>query len=461
MFDPDHYGDRGKIMDGWETRRRREPGHDHAVIRLATKGIVRAVVVDTSFFTGNYPHFALIEGASLPPYASPAEVLADDVEWVTLLEKSALKGNTKNPFEISASYAVTHLRLRIFPDGGVARLRVYGEPHVAWSRLGPQPNLVAAMHGGRNLRVSDEHYGVRDNLLMPGLATDMRDGWEVRRRRDDGNDWCVLKLGVAGTIRRAEIDTRNFKGNCPGSCRLEVATWGGPLPDDLQAMPWREILPKFRLQPHTRHLVTELADVGAGTHVRLSIYPDGGVSRLQLHGDPDDDALFDQGVRRAGATLPRAKTKALTDCCGSSRWVAAMAGASFSTAAELFAASDAAWATCGPDDWKEAFSHHPRIGERRVVAQSDAAAKWSAGEQAAAQAGEAEVRARIAALNVTYEERFGMTYIVCATGKSAAEILANLEGRLGNAHDAELAVAAGEQHQITRIRLEKWVRAQL
>lgn len=277
------YTDRGKWMDGWETRRRREPGHDWAIIRLGAPGIVRGVVVDTAFFRGNYPEHCSIEASDAHGVVSP-ERLASSA-WTPLLAKSPLKGDSRNPFEISGGSHCTHLRLNIFPDGGVARLRVHGEVVPDWPALlasGGWLDLAAVEHGGRVVAQSDMFFGHAGNMLLPGRSTHMGDGWETKRRRGPGHDWAVVRLGRPGTIRRVELDTDHFKGNAPGSCSLEGCMANG---DDVAGANWTPLLAEAKLQPHARHgWEREIAAAGQLSHARINIFPDGGVARLRLFG---------------------------------------------------------------------------------------------------------------------------------------------------------------------------------
>lgn len=283
------YTDLGKWMDGWETRRRRSPRldetHDWCIVRLGLPGEIKGVVVDTAFFRGNYPSHCSLEACNSDGYPDVARLMAEGTEWIEILPVSALHGDSKNKFEISHADRVTHLRLRIYPDGGVARLRVHGNVMPNWDELkkrNSEIDLAAAENGGDVPLASDMFFGHRRNLIMPGLAQDMSDGWESQRRRGPGHDWCIVKLGAAGTITRIEIDTSHFKGNCPESCSLEggVSNSG-----DLEAIRWRELLPMLKLQAHTNHGFShDVADLGAVTHVRFNIFPDGGVSRLRLFG---------------------------------------------------------------------------------------------------------------------------------------------------------------------------------
>jgi len=286
------YTDRGKWMDGWETRRRRTPGggHDWCVVRLGLPGAIHGVVVDTSFFRGNYPESCAIEAATVSGTPTPEE-LADEsrTQWTGILPKSPLKGDTKNEFEIRGAPSATHLRFSIYPDGGVARLRVHGEPTFDRTRFrsASEVDLAAIENGGLVISCSDMFFGHRHNLILPGRSTHMGDGWETRRRRGPGHDWTIVRLAARGMIHRAEIDTDHFKGNAPGSAMLETidaGKGGAAKSTDEPEGDWRTLLPQSPLQPHTRHRFDDLAHNGPATHARLSIYPDGGIARLRLFG---------------------------------------------------------------------------------------------------------------------------------------------------------------------------------
>jgi allantoicase len=280
------YTERGKWMDGWETRRRRTPGHDWAIVRLGVPGIIRGVVIDTSFYTGNYPEYASIDAAvesSDLPTSRPSDL--ETLRWRPLLPKSPLKGNRANPFELTAKPSrVTHLRLNIFPDGGVARLRVHGEavPDESVFGEGREVDLAALENGALVVSASDMHYGNPQNLLLPGRSTHMGDGWETRRRRGPGHDWCIVRLARRGVIERVELDTDHYKGNAPGHVMLE-STDAGPAFNAAKVR-WRTLVPKSAVDPHARHR-WDGRKVQAATHVRLNIYPDGGVARLRLFGN--------------------------------------------------------------------------------------------------------------------------------------------------------------------------------
>ncbi len=285
IFIEGKYTDLGKWMDGWETRRRRSPRLDEkfdwCIIRLGLSGIIHGIVVDTSFFRGNFPSHCSIEVCTFD--ASPTVEQLMNAEWTEILPVSQLKGDAHNPFTINFPNRVTHLRLKIYPDGGVARLRAFGEVVPDWKALrarSSEIDLAAVEHGGTVLAASDMFFGHRHNLIMPGRAADMSDGWESQRRRGTGYDWCVIKLGTAGSVKRVEIDTLWFKGNYPESCWIEAGN--GTNPDEIV---WQELLPNTKLQAHTLHeFANEIVDCGTVTHVRFNIFPDGGVSRLRLYG---------------------------------------------------------------------------------------------------------------------------------------------------------------------------------
>ena len=295
IFIPGKYTPKGKWMDGWESRRQRTPGHDWCVVELGIRGRIRAVNVDTRFFTGNYPSHCSIEaldarGGRLPAGAIPknATRAPEAGPWATILDKVALEGDRENVFAVTGAQPWTHVRLNIFPDGGVARLRVHGDAEIDWTRIAQSKrvlDLASIMNGGLVLGVSDMHFGAKGNMLMPGRAKNMGDGWETRRRRGPGHDWAIVRLGAPGTIRRVEIDTNHFKGNFPDRASLEACFRPGADFEALTNASWTPLLASTQLRANHRHLYSkELASAGVVSHVRLNIFPDGGISRLRVHG---------------------------------------------------------------------------------------------------------------------------------------------------------------------------------
>ncbi|MCH8059400.1 MAG: allantoicase [Proteobacteria bacterium] len=278
VFIDDKYDDHGKWMDGWESRRKRTPGNDHCIIRLGVPGVVHGVDMDTSYFTGNFP-----PEVSLDACVSDADVPA--VQWTELLPKTGLQGDNHHFLVIDSESVWTHLRLNIFPDGGLARLRIYGEVKPVLASPGDVIDLVALENGGRAIACSNEHYGSMHNLNVAGRGVNMGDGWETARRRGPGNDWVILALGHVGVIESVEIDTAHFKGNYPDRVSLQAALFDGDVSADSKQ--WQSLLPDTKLEMDRQHeFKSELEDIGAVSHARMAIYPDGGVSRLRLYGRP-------------------------------------------------------------------------------------------------------------------------------------------------------------------------------
>ncbi len=440
------YTDRGKWMDGWESRRKRVPGHDFAVVRLGVPGVIRGVVIDTAFFRGNFPSHASIEAAFARPESDLASLLGEATQWIEILPRSELQGNAENLFAIASPFAFTHVRLRIYPDGGVARFRVHGEVVPEWRRSGGLLNeidLAAAEHGAQVLTCSDMFFGPKHNLIMPGRAHNMSDGWETKRRRGPGHDWAIVQLATEGVVRRIEVDTNHFKGNFPDTCSIDSARSADG--------DWQELLPRTKLQAHTRHFfIDELLHRQPTTYIRMNVYPDGGISRLRVHAVATEEGRGNAAAQRINTRIDPAAE--LRSCCGSSAWVAKMiARRPFANWMELSTAADDIWSSLGPDDWREAFAAHPRIGEKRD------GARWSAAEQAGTSGAANETMQALAEANRQYEERFGHVFLICATGRTADEMLAAARSRLCNTADDELRIAAEEQRKITRLRLLKQV----
>jgi len=305
VFSTEDFGHKGKVYDGWETRRRREPGHDFAVVRLGAPGIVRGVVIDTAWFKGNYPPFASVEATSAEGYPSPVEL--ERADWQTIVERSPLRGDAENSFPVAAGQRFTHVRLSIYPDGGVARFRVHGEV-VPDPRLLPDTfDLAAAEHGAQIVDCSDMFYSSPTNLIMPGRARIMGDGWENARRRDDANDFVTFALAGPGTVTVAELDTSHFVGNAPGWASLHGMDARSASPEESRA--WSELLPLTRLQPDTPHRF-RLGAHPPMTHIRMDVFPDGGLARVRLYGSMDPAQRRVIGLRWFNA-LPETHARAV------------------------------------------------------------------------------------------------------------------------------------------------------
>ena len=464
VFIEGKYTPRGKWMDGWETRRRRTPGHDWCIIRLGLPGIIRGVLVDTSFFRGNYPEHFSLEACDLGgrgPDKNEKKVLQSaKANWVEVLPQTPLKGDFQNSLPVNYEGRITHVRLKIYPDGGVARLRLYGEvaPDAKTISRG-EIDLVAVGNGGSVIASSDQFFGEPRNLLLPGRSRNMGDGWETKRRRGPGHDWVILKLGVPGEIRRVEVETTHFKGNFPDSCSLEACHAGSTTMDaaSIASQTWEALVPKTKLKANHRHVLNRLPAVGPATHVRFDIYPDGGVARLRLFGRAATQGGSAPGINRFNKLARRKARKALLDCCGSKKWAEQMLRRiPFSDLASTLEAAEKTWAGLGREDWLEAFRHHPKIGEQRAKAKQSAKARqWSVKEQSIAQKASPETLEALAETSQEYLKKFGHIFLICATGKTSEEILANLRERLSNNPETELRVAVAEQSKITRLRLEK------
>ena len=294
-FEPGHYGPRGEVVDGWETRRRRGPGNDWAVVRLGLSGRISTVDVDTTSFTGNFPPECIIEACGLEGYPGPAELADPTVQWEDIVRRSPLRGNDHNLFEVTDPRCFTHVRLSVFPDGGVARLRVLGEAIPDPRQVdGMTIDLAGQQHGGQVVASSDAFYGSASTINRPDEARTMGEGWESRRRRDDGHDFALIRLGFVGAIRQAIVDTRQFRYNASAA----VALWGHapgscPATDDAS---WVPLLPRTTLQPDTRHLF-EILHSEPTEWVRLDAFPDGGLARLRLIGSIDAAARNGAGYR--------------------------------------------------------------------------------------------------------------------------------------------------------------------
>jgi allantoicase len=296
VFVAGEFGAKGKIYDGWESRRRREPGHDHAVIRLGVPGIVHGVGVDTSFFRGNYPPHVSVEAVTVDGFPSATEL--GELDWRPLVGRAPATGDAVNWYPVATPRHCTHVRLSIYPDGGVARCRVHGEPLPDPRFLAGTIDLAAIDNGGQVVESSNAFYSSARHLIMPGRPASMADGWENARRRDGGFDYATVGLAAAGVVQQLEIDTSYFVGNAPASARL-LAAFRRPA-DTVSTLPWTELLPSVALQPDTRHRFL-LEPSAPATHVRLEVYPDGGVARLRVLGEITPDAAAALRVRYAQA----------------------------------------------------------------------------------------------------------------------------------------------------------------
>ena len=287
-FISDKYTDRGKWMDGWESRRKRTAGHDWCILRLGKPGVIKELDIDTNHFVGNFPSHASVDACQVPPFTALGEIM-NEVKWTEILSRVELQGDSHNQFAIHDDESFTHLRLNIYPDGGVARFRVYGHPEDSMDDSSSFTDAAASENGAVTLACSDMHFSHMENLIKPGIGTDMSDGWETKRRRGPGHDWVIIKLGHLHIVERIVVDTIHFKGNFPDSCSLE----GCFEPDTdrdaflTNTIDWKELLPVSKLSGNQENIFTIASNQAeAITHIRFNIYPDGGVSRLRIIGRP-------------------------------------------------------------------------------------------------------------------------------------------------------------------------------
>lgn len=308
VFDPNAFGHKGKVMDGWETRRRRGPDgaephvagkeHDWALVRLGLGGIVRGMVVDTAHFRGNYPPRVSVEAAYVVGTPSVSDLLSEEVTWTPLVEPAPIAGHAANGFTVTDERPWTHLRLRQFPDGGIARLRVHGEPvpDPAWLAALASFDLAALEHGGIAEDASDAFFSSPNNIILPGRSRKMEDGWETRRRRDQGNDWVRLRLAAHSEVRAIELDTSYYLGNAAGW--VTISTCDATVSDPKDPASWTPIVHRSELQPDAVHRFP-LEEAATATHVRADVFPDGGIARLRCFGSLTETGRTDLERRAA------------------------------------------------------------------------------------------------------------------------------------------------------------------
>jgi allantoicase len=458
VFDPDAYTDRGKEMDGWESRRKRVPGHDWAIIQLGVRGQVRGVDIDTSFFMGNHPPNASVEACNVSDDVS-VQTLRESQVWTEIVPSMPLQRGSHNLQAVAVVGTWTHVRLRIYPDGGVARLRVWGEPRPVQNE-GQEVDVACVLQGGRALACSDMFFSPMNNLVLPEPAINMGGGWETKRSRPPSDDWIIVQLGSPSMLSRAVVDTRHFKGNFPDTVALDGLFWpDAPVHELVDCTDWTEIVSRFETRADAAHDCA-VEQPGPFTHVRLRIYPDGGVSRLQVHGTPTAKTPADDDPRLSWLNALSAEecVATLMRCCGSTRWAERMADARpFTSWTHAHGVARTTWWEMDDADWQEAFTHHPKIGASPEALREKFAAtsEWSSGEQAGVGGADGDVIDNLAKGNQDYEERFGYIFIVCASGLTAAQMLAKLTNRMGHTPENEIRIAAGQQAMITALRLDK------
>ncbi len=427
------FTDRGKWMDGWETRRRREPGFDWCIIELGIPGIVEKVSIDTAHFTGNYAEEFSLEGCGVG-----REEHLDEAEWFEIIPRTGLQGDNLATFDVTPRFRATHLRLNIFPDGGVARLQIDGTPIPGMAFVCPRDadvDLASQLVGGATVDASDAHYSPPSNMLRHTDPQGMWDGWETKRRRGPGFDWVVFDLGLPGEVNQFVVDTRHFKGNSPGWVSVHVNNGDR----------WSEVVTRDPVGAHELNVIT-LSEPVPASQVKLEIHPDGGVARFRVMGRPESDAAGRKRVEYLNSLHPSDARRFFHTACAARAWIETMTSARpFGTPEQVIAAGGAAFDRLEEGDWLEAFAGHPRIGERGdEVANS---------EQSAAAGASPKVLKSMTEANQAYEEKFGFTYIVYATGKSAEDMLALALTRSKNSREKEIENGSIEQRKISETRM--------
>jgi allantoicase len=291
VFIDGKFDNHGKWMDGWETRRRRDGKNDYCFIKLGQRSIIDGFNVNTKHFTGNFPPGISILGACFSSDISDNDVVecSEGGVWFDLIPLNDLEGDSENFFTSVYQKEVTHLRVTIYPDGGIARLRAYGSICFDEDLYGVKGvNVISANTGSRAIYANDEHFGSLQNILSESVPLNMADGWETRRRRDPGNDWGVIELPRPATISGIIVDTKFFKGNYPDSFSICAAHLLGATDDEIvsQSKDWLELVTLQKLQMDQEHVYSEdfIEHQNSITHIRINIYPDGGIARLKLIG---------------------------------------------------------------------------------------------------------------------------------------------------------------------------------
>ena len=273
----------GKWMDGWETKRKRGKGYDYLILKLGRPGRISKIDIDTSYFSGNQP-----TKISLHACFSKKKLPDKNSKWTTILKKKPTKANSHHFFNIKNKSIFTHIKLNIFPDGGVARIRIYGSMEILKNFTGKVLNLTSVLHGATPIACNNEHFGRAENILAPGMGKNMGDGWETRRSRGKNFDWLIIKCATAGKINKIQIDTHHFKGNYPDKCSIQAAFIDKKISSRAivnNSKKWKLLLNKVKLYAHKKHnFKNNLMKSKKINYIKINIFPDGGISRIRVFG---------------------------------------------------------------------------------------------------------------------------------------------------------------------------------
>lgn len=365
VFDPQAYTDRGRLMDGWQGGRRHGRGHDWCIVKLGVAGTVRGVDIDTAHFQGDAAPFASVEATHVPPDAS-VEELRSDAQWTEIVAPFALQPNSQNLQAAGPVGVWTHVRIRVFPDGGVARLRVWGEPDSA-PEAGHEVDLACAQHGGQAVACSSTAMGSPVNVLKRQPAIAITDGWEPHRNRRQNGEWIVIRLGAPGRISEVVIDTKHFSGNHPEHIRVDGIHWEDPpIPAVIASAEWTPIVDAFAPNPDSPHLKS-VGDDGPWTHIRVYVSPDGGVSRVRVYGTVDREPVRDPKLAALNAMRPADAEAWFETVSGSPHWAKRMSESRpFTSQTQLRGLADWNWWLLDELDWAVAVEVEPDASEASV-----------------------------------------------------------------------------------------------
>jgi len=273
----------GKWMDGWETRRKRNKGHDYLILKLGKPGRIHKVDIDTSYFSVNQPN-----KISLDACFSKKKILNKNSKWIKIVKKKIAKPNSHHFFNIKNKSTFSHVKLNIYPDGGVARIRIYGSMQIKKKFDNKIINLTSVLNGATPIACNNEHFGRAENVLAPGMGKNMGDGWETRRSRGKNFDWLILKCAAVGKIKKIQIDTHHFKGNYPDKCSLQATYLNTKMSSKnivKKSKKWKFLLNNVKLYAHRKHnFKNMLMKNKKVNYIKINIFPDGGISRIRVFG---------------------------------------------------------------------------------------------------------------------------------------------------------------------------------
>ncbi|KAF2747039.1 Allantoicase [Sporormia fimetaria CBS 119925] len=287
---PGYFVHSGAWYDGWETRRHNQEPFDWVIIKLGVaSGKVAGVEIDTAHFNGNHAPEIAVQGTFATSEADEEKIKSKDYAgWETILDKQECGPNQRQAWMLEriTEKAYTHVRLLMYPDGGIARFRLYGNAVPVFPQdVSEVFELSATVMGGVATSCSDQHFGTKDNLLLPNRGINMGDGWETKRTRGEHVDWVIVRLGAKGEIDHVVVDTLHFRGNYPQKVQVFAGDFEKEPRHDESG--WVEILEPQKSGPDLEKVYKEELKEVKGRkygYAKLVIIPDGGVSRFRVFG---------------------------------------------------------------------------------------------------------------------------------------------------------------------------------